>query len=221
MTGISRRRFGVSVGALAVSTFTFGKARATNLGQPKDIRSPPTSYDAAEDGPSGPTPSAPVQLYELQSMAIRLRRWTFGDPLKSVMRTDIMPAAYDASAVTKKAKLLNFFTIADIHITNKDLPIKRSIFNACTQHCRLALSISGMMLYTTHVLGAAVQTINALHKKDPFDFGVSLGDACNSTQYNELRWYIDVLDGEVITPVRRHARSRHHRISESLQGGGA
>jgi len=56
------------------------------------------------------------------------------------------------------------------------------------------------MLYTTHVLDAAVQTINALHKKDPFDFGISLGDTCNSTQYNELRWYIDVLDGKVITP---------------------
>ena len=56
------------------------------------------------------------------------------------------------------------------------------------------------MLYTTHVLDAAVQTINALHKKNPFDFGISLGDTCNSTQYNELRWYIDVLDGKVITP---------------------
>ena len=59
---------------------------------------------------------------------------------------------------------------------------------------------SGMMLYTTQVLDAAVQTINALHKQNPFDFGISLGDTCNSTQYNELRWYIDVLDGKVINP---------------------
>jgi hypothetical protein len=43
-------------------------------------------------------------------------------------------------------------------------------------------------------LDAAVQTINALHKINPFDFGISLGDASNSTQYNETRWYIDVLD---------------------------
>jgi metallophosphoesterase (TIGR03768 family) len=56
------------------------------------------------------------------------------------------------------------------------------------------------MLYTTHVLDAAVQTVNALHRKHPFDFGISLGDTCNSTQYNELRWYIDVLDGKVISP---------------------
>ena len=56
------------------------------------------------------------------------------------------------------------------------------------------------MRYTTHVLDAAIQTANALHKKNAFDFAISLGDTCNSTSYNELRWYIDVIDGKVITP---------------------
>ena len=56
------------------------------------------------------------------------------------------------------------------------------------------------MLSTTQALDATVQTINAIHKKDPFDFGMSLGDTCNSTQYNELRWYLDVLDGKKINP---------------------
>ncbi|MBR9979542.1 MAG: TIGR03768 family metallophosphoesterase, partial [Desulfatitalea sp.] len=59
---------------------------------------------------------------------------------------------------------------------------------------------SPVMLYTTHVLDAAIQTVNALHKTNPIDFGISLGDTCNSTQYNELRWYIDVYDGQVIYP---------------------
>ena len=56
------------------------------------------------------------------------------------------------------------------------------------------------MLYSTHVLDVAVQTINALRKENQFDFGVSLGDTINSAKYNELRWYIDVLDGKNITP---------------------
>jgi len=55
-------------------------------------------------------------------------------------------------------------------------------------------------MYTTHVLDAAIQTANALHKKNAFDFGISLGDTCNSTSYNELRRYIDALDGKIITP---------------------
>jgi metallophosphoesterase (TIGR03768 family) len=70
---------------------------------------------------------------------------------------------------------------------------------------------SPVMLYTPHVLDAAVQTANDLHRRDPFDFGISLGDACNSTQYNEIRWYIDVFDGKVIVPS-----SGAHRGADSV-----
>jgi metallophosphoesterase (TIGR03768 family) len=55
-------------------------------------------------------------------------------------------------------------------------------------------------LSTPQVLDAAVQTINALHEVRPFDFGLSLGDAVNNTQYNELRWFIDTIDGKIVTP---------------------
>ena len=56
------------------------------------------------------------------------------------------------------------------------------------------------MPYTPHVFNAAIQTANALHGENPFDFFISLGDVCNSSMYNELRWYLDIIDGEVITP---------------------
>src|SRR5665647_633414 len=203
MTRISRRRFGVSVGALAVSTFAISKVSAT-------IRSQPGGYPIASDVFTtlqrtvvpGPPPSVKIELYEIAKyQQYGFGNWTFGGPLKSVTRADIMPALYDGSAVTKKEKLLKFFTMTDVHITDKESP-NQAIY---LQRLHKALPVSaalysGMMLYTTHVLDAAVQTINALHKKDPFDFGISLGDVCNSTQYNEQRWYIDVLDGKVITP---------------------
>ncbi|UZE51564.1 TIGR03768 family metallophosphoesterase [Rhodopseudomonas sp. P2A-2r] len=96
---------------------------------------------------------------------------------------------------------MTFFTISDIHITDKESPNQLIYLQRLHKTLPVSASLySGIMLYTTHVLDAAVQTINALHKKEPFDFGISLGDACNSTQYNELRWYIDVLDGKVISP---------------------
>jgi metallophosphoesterase (TIGR03768 family) len=150
----------------------------------------------------GTKPSVTIDLDKVSKYSqYGYGNWTFGDPLKSVTRTDIMPALYDGSAVTKKTKLLNFFTMSDIHITDKESPNQLIYLQRLHKKLPVGASLySGIMLYTTHVLDAAVQTINALHKQKPFDFGISLGDTCNSTQYNELRWYIDVLDGKVITP---------------------
>ena len=150
----------------------------------------------------GPKPASPIHLDEVSKYKqYGYGHWTFGEPLKSVMRTDIMPALYDGTAVIKKEKLLNFFTISDIHITDKESPSQLIYLQRLHETLPVGAALySGIMPYTTHVLDAAVQTINALHKKDPFDFGISLGDTCNNTQYNELRWYIDVLDGKHITP---------------------
>ena len=97
-------------------------------------------------------------------------------------------------------RLLSFFSFSDIHITDKESPAQRIYFGYQDYQYRESADYSGIILSTTHVLDAAVQTINAIHKKDPFDFGVSLGDACNNTQYNELKWYVDVIDGKWITP---------------------
>jgi len=150
----------------------------------------------------GPKPTVKISLDEVSKYKqYGYGNWTFGDPLDSVTRTDIMPAFYDGTTVTKKVKLLSFFTITDIHITDKESPNQLIYLQRLHPKLPVGASLySGIMLYTTQVLDAAVQTINALHKQNPFDFGISLGDTCNSTQYNELRWYIDVLDGKVINP---------------------
>jgi metallophosphoesterase (TIGR03768 family) len=151
----------------------------------------------------GPKPAVTILLDEVSRYEqYGYGNWTLGDSLKTVTRTDIMPALYDGSGVTRRAKLLNFFTITDIHITDKESPSQLIYLQQLNNgKWSFVTSIySPVMLYTTHVLDAAVQTINALHRENPIDFGISLGDTCNSTQYNELRWYIDVLDGKVISP---------------------
>ena len=158
--------------------------------------------------PPGTPPLNPneVALYDLYGYSA----WKAGagtnystdpnNPQPYLKRTDLAPGYTGAPNV---AQLLSFFSISDIHIADKESPAQpldvgwSALFGASTS-CQSAWS--PIIVATTQVLDAAVQTINALHKKSPFDFGMSLGDACNNTQYNELRWFIDVLDGQNITP---------------------
>lgn len=128
--------------------------------------------------------------------------WHAGAGLPYVKRTELAPAYTNAP---NAASLLSFFSITDIHVTDKESPAQpinpgwSAVFGPSSAGLFVS-SYSPVILSTTHVIDAAVQTINALHDKSPFDFGISLGDNINNNQYNELRWFIDVLDGQVITP---------------------
>ncbi len=124
--------------------------------------------------------------------------WTKGPGLDNEKRNDLMGVGYAYPSSTKSKQLLRFFAITDIHITDKESP-SQAIYMEPLLGWETS-TYSPTMLYSTQVLDAAIQTVNGLHKQDRIDFGISLGDTCNSTQYNELRWYIDVIDGKVITP---------------------
>lgn len=129
--------------------------------------------------------------------------WGDGGPLSPDQRKDIMSSGYDLPPDNNPAMLLRFFAITDIHITDKESPSQLIYLQPLNEYgieAGVTSVYSPTMLYTTQVLDAVLQTVNALHKTNRIDFGLSLGDTCNSTQYNELRWYIDVFDGKIITP---------------------
>ena len=144
--------------------------------------------------------SKDVALYEVFGYS----SWQIGPGEDGGRRFDLMPTGYSGAA--NAARLVSFFSMSDIHITDKESPAQVPYFGWNASRAQLSIpglysqAYSPVMLSTTQVLDAAVKTVNALHRQTPFDFGLVLGDVANSSQFNELRWFIDVLDGKYITP---------------------
>jgi len=127
--------------------------------------------------------------------------WQLGTNENEGQRLDLMTNGYPGA--TNAARLLSYFSMSDVHITDKESPAELPYAGWSAPFGAGGLYISAyspIMLSTTHVLDAAVRTANALHRLTPFDFGICLGDVANNSQYNELRWFIDVMDGQYITP---------------------
>jgi len=159
--------------------------------------------------PSGPGSTTGLYKTELHQVASYADfdpvygAWTYSSGgLPVVTRTDLMPAHYIPTSLPRIQQFASFFTITDIHVTDEEAPNQFIYLQQgdATFSGNNTSIYSPVMPYTTQVLDAAIQTVNALHAQAPFDFGLSLGDAANSTSYNELRWYIDVIDGKWITP---------------------
>jgi hypothetical protein len=219
--GMSRRDFvktiGVGIGALQTAGVGLGMLQLTGCGSSAAPPQPPAPqivnwpiakqvYTTAQHQVL-PVAIAPttrqlspgdVSLYAKYGYSA----WNIGGPLQHIVRKDLAPGYTGAPNV---ARLLYYFSMSDIHIADKESPAQPiyvgwSAPYGPSSSSGLSSAYSPILMSTPQVLDAAIQTINAMHKMLPFDFGLSLGDACNNTQYNELRWYLDTIDGKVITP---------------------
>jgi hypothetical protein len=124
--------------------------------------------------------------------------WQWGPGENEGQQFTNMPAGY--TGATNGARLLSFLSISDAHITDKESPCQAIYLAYQGSNGSPSACYSPVMLYTTQVLDAAIRTANAVNRLTPFDFALSLGDDANGPQYNELRWFIGVMDGQYITP---------------------
>ncbi len=212
LRGFTRRDFikalGIGMGALPVVGFGVGALTGCGDTAPAPatqiVRWPIASqvYTTAQRQvcPVAVPPTAPhINPGDVPGYALHgYSAWSFGGPLQPIVRRELAPAYAGAPNV---ARLLFYWAMSDIHIADKESPAQPIYVGlSCGYGSGLSSAYSPVILSTPHVLDAAVQTINALHKATPLDFGLSLGDDCNNTQHNELRWFIDTLDGKIITP---------------------
>jgi metallophosphoesterase (TIGR03768 family) len=205
---ISRREFiELSVGAVAFVSFSSllsgcGGSTLTEPSYPISSEVYTTRHRAiAPDAVTPPSPPiSPWDASQFKENGYGL--WHYVDGIDSGKDAKLMPSTYDPSSVTHAASLLRFFTLTDTHIYDKESP-SQPFYLLMRDVAATIPGIPGItytMLYTTQILDAAIQTVNVLHQQKPFDCGLFLGDACNNSQYNELRWYLDVIDGKYITP---------------------
>ena len=160
--------------------------------------------------PEGTPPIAPSNVTGYATYGYSA--WQVGPGEDQGRRFDLMPAGYAGAG--NAARLVSFFTMSDIHITDKESPAQVPYFGwSAPFQMPMSSAYSPVILSTTHVLDAAVRTINALHLQTPFNFGICLGDVANNAQFNELRWFMDVMDGQAITP------SSGDHLGADAQGG--
>ena len=101
--------------------------------------------------------------------------WESGPGLPCTLRLELMASGYVAAS--NAGRLLSFFTMTDIHIADKESPAQplyigwSSVYGPSS--AGMSSAYSPVLLASTQVLDAAIQTINALHRESPFDFGVS------------------------------------------------
>lgn len=145
----------------------------------------------------------PLELSQVQDYdQFGYGQYRLGRGLAVVPRYDLLANPKNRPAATKRKKLAHFFAMTDIHITDKEAPNQLIYIQQADslRGAKMTSIYSPVISYTTQMLDAALQTVNAMHEQAPFDFGISLGDVCDSGRYNEVRWYIDVFDGQPIRP---------------------
>ena len=162
-----------------------------------NFKTPPVSLPGSNDG-LHPTELSRVQDYDKFGYG----QYRLGNGLAVVPRRDLLLTPGNSPAPVRSKKLTSFFAMTDIHITDKEAPNQLIYLQQAdsTYGAGMTSVYSPVMMYTTQMLDAAIQTVNALHAQEPFDFGISLGDVSDSGRYNEVRWYIDVFDGKPIRP---------------------
>ncbi len=98
---------------------------------------------------------------------------------------------------TERKSLLFFPQITDIHLTDVQSPM-RAVYGYVSHN---GSAYRPQSIYSTHVLHSTIQTINAVHKIEKFNFVLATGDMIDNAEGAELEWFNTIMNGGVVKAV--------------------
>ncbi|MDQ1256749.1 MAG: Metallophos protein [Candidatus Hydrogenedentes bacterium] len=96
---------------------------------------------------------------------------------------------------------LRFVQVTDIHVTDEESPARMVTLDPF-----IYASWRSQEAYTPQVLDATIREINRIHWTGYFsspgkiDFVIFTGDMVDNAQWNEFRWFMDIVDGGTVMP---------------------
>ncbi|MFQ5471995.1 MAG: TIGR03767 family metallophosphoesterase, partial [Dehalococcoidia bacterium] len=122
-----------------------------------------------------------------------------GEPY--VVRTELEAAGADRAA--NRRSLVVFQQLADFRLIDEESPLRSEWLESCPD----ATTARAFRPHETLSLQAAAGVLRAANEANrspvtgrPVDFAIHTGNAADNAQFNEQRWFIDLMDGRPLTP---------------------